>query len=59
LELELFATAFGWRSWTATMRAAKITIPKTPAASHQVSRLNRLITSLVTGALPCVRISIF
>ena len=33
------------------MRAAKTTVPKTPVASHKVSRLNLLIVSLVTGAL--------
>ncbi len=43
--------AFGWCSWTASTRAAKITVPKTPVASQTVSRLNLLIVSLVTYPL--------
>jgi hypothetical protein len=39
---------FGWHSWITSTRAAKTTVPKTPAASQTVSRLNLLIVSPVT-----------
>ena len=41
--------AFDWRSSTASMRAAKTRAPRTPVASHAVSRLKLLITSPVNG----------
>jgi hypothetical protein len=41
--------AFDWRSSTARMRAARTRAPRTPVASHAVSRLKLLITSPVNG----------
>ena len=40
---------FGWYSWTASIRAARTKAPRTPVASHAVSRLKLLITSPVNG----------
>jgi len=41
--------AFGWHSWTASIRAARTKPPRTPVASHAVSRSKLLITSPVNG----------
>jgi hypothetical protein len=40
---------FGWYSWTASIRAMRTKVPRTPVASHAVSRLKLLITSPVNG----------
>jgi hypothetical protein len=47
-------STFWGSSWSASTRAAKKTVPRSPVATHVVSRFNLLITSCVPGNAECI-----